>query len=233
MRKILIALFIGVMLALGATYINVEIKQKEIAEQKLRNQELERQKLEQQKEEELRKLEEQKRIEEEERTKKEQEKIKEQNRIASVGFDTGNLLKPSNITESEMYELLKGTGLEDVADALVLAEKRDSVNAFIIAALAAEESGWGNSTRATGQNNLTGHAVYKSASRGTTFSSRDESVLSTVRLIKKYYLNPNGDYYNGVSLRSVNIKYSANPNWSSNIEKIASELRDEYIKKFR
>lgn len=93
-------------------------------------------------------------------------------------------------------------------------------------ALTAEESRWGTSNRARTQNNLSGYAVYSASAKGASFGSKGESIMATAKLIGEEYINPNGQYYNGSSIASVNIRYCPNDGgqWSSNITQIAYEL---------
>lgn len=226
MKKILIiALLIGILSGLTTYTVNLN------EEVQLKKIEAKRQMEIQLKEQKIKEEQEKQRAQEEKET---QLKIGlEKNRIASVDFDSENLLKPSNITSNEMYQILKGTGLEDVSKALVIAENKYGINAIIMAALAAEESGWGNSKRAKTQNNLTGYAVYSDTSRGTLFSSRGECILRTAKLLKDNYLTQGGLYYNDTSLQGVNINYCSNKKWTSNINLIASGLMRKYMKLFR
>lgn len=146
--------------------------------------------------------------------------------IQPVSFSSDNLLITSNATNKKLETALVGTGLEGLAHAYMEAELTYGVNAIFLVALTAEESGWGNSYRAKTQNNLSGFAVYSPASRGTTFSSKEESIMATAKLLKEDYLNSNGQYYNGTSVSSVNIRYCPNDggNWSNNITTIANEI---------
>ena len=50
--------------------------------------------------------------------------------------------------------------------------------------------------------------------------------MATAELISEMYINPNGEYYNGVSVESVNIRYCPDDggHWSSEITQIAYEL---------
>ena len=100
--------------------------------------------------------------------------------------------------------MLKGTKLEGIEQALLNAEKEYNVNAIFLTSIVANESGWGTSKRAQTQNNLTGYAVYHDLSRGTTFSSKDQCIYGTAKLLANNYLNPNGKYYNGTSIYDVN-----------------------------
>lgn len=146
-----------------------------------------------------------------------------------VTFDVNNVGSPSQATPSHLRRALKGTALESLADAFVTAEHDTGVNAIFLAALAANEGGWGESARASSQNNITGYKVYTDYSRGEIFSSKDECILQTATEIKNNYLTPGGSYYNGVSLGAINIKYSQidggpNPNWYNTINSIANSL---------
>lgn len=157
------------------------------------------------------------------------QKIEEYNRI--VVFNQHNVKIVSNATLEHMQRALSGTGLYQDCQSFIDAEKTYGVNAFFIAAIAAQESGWGTSDRAIYQNNLTGHAVYNSSARGTYFNSRYESIMDTAELLKNEYLTPGGSYYNGHSIVDVNKKYcfledkiTIDYNWSLKIAEIAEDL---------
>lgn len=121
---------------------------------------------------------------------------------------------------------MKGTGLEGLGSWYLKAEQTYGVNAIFLMALTAQESAWGTSNRARTQNNLSGYAVYSAGAEGATFSSKGESIMATAKLISEEYINPQGNYYNGTSVASVNIRYCPGDggHWSSNITKIAYEI---------
>lgn len=127
---------------------------------------------------------------------------------------------------SKLEKGLKGTGLEGLGKWYLEAEKKYGVNAIFLVALTAQESSWGNSNRARTQNNLSGFAVYSDDAAGVTFTSKGESIMKTAKLIGEKYINSNGEYYNGASVRAVNIKYCPNDgwHWSQNITQIAYDL---------
>ena len=151
---------------------------------------------------------------------------KYQKEISPVTFNSSNLLTASNATPAKLEVALKGTGLEGLGNTYVQAEEKYGVNAIFLVALTAEESGWGNSNRARTQNNLSGYAVYSASAKGTTFSSKEESILATAKLLSEEYLNINGNYYNGTSASSVNTRYCPEDggNWSSHITTIANQI---------
>lgn len=169
----------------------------------------------------------------------EEKRIKEEKRIASVGFNPNNLLVTSNITAKELRNVLnnvtKGSGLAPYAEYFVECEEEYGVNALVLCALAALESGWGRHKGGNGTN-ITGYAVYSSKHNGKTFNGgiRD-NLMSTARLLKEHYLTKGGKSYNGLSLRAVNTRYCLNEsgtatdyNWSKSIESIASKLSNKY-----
>lgn len=148
--------------------------------------------------------------------------------MKDVSFNPLDVTQLSGATEYHMMKALKGNGdnMLEYAHAFVQAEKEYGVNAYFIASIVAEESGWGGSPRASdGTNNITGHAVYSRASRGTTFDSKEACVLETARLIKEDYINPKGMWWNdGYSIAKINHYYSANDEWKHNVTSIAQSL---------
>lgn len=153
-----------------------------------------------------------------------QEVIDEMNK--SVTFNDGDVRITSGATEYHLRKALSGTELYSLASAFVQAEKEYNINAYFIAGIVALESNWGRSERAmNGSNNLTGYAVYDDYSTGTYFSSKEECVLRTARLIAEDYINPNGIYHqNGYSTYHINIKYSADEDWCYKVSDIAYTL---------
>lgn len=140
-----------------------------------------------------------------------------------VSFNPSDVTVLSGATTYHMQKALKDTELYDLASTFVQAEQTYGVNAYVLASIVALESGWGQSERAkNGSNNLTGYAVYDRASRGETFSSKDECVLKTAELLSVHYLTPGGQWNNGVSVDGVNTKYSADAEWDSKVVSIAN-----------
>lgn len=149
-------------------------------------------------------------------------------RRLSVGYNYYNFMEVSGIEHSELQNILSDTGLADVAWTIVQCEKDFGVNAFILTAILAEESGWGQSDRAVYQNNLSGYAVYDDYAEGAYFETRFDSVVATARLLAYDYGTVNGKYHTGFSLDNVNSLYSANPEWSTNVNTIAYSLLMKY-----
>lgn len=146
-----------------------------------------------------------------------------------VSYNPYDLTVTSNVSKAQLDYVLRDTSLSGLEWAFIESEQKYGVNALFLVGLVANESGWGESHRAQTQNNLTGYAVYSNYSRGAYFSSKEESILETARLISEDYLDPNGQHHNGCSLWQVNIKYSQdngqpNEDWSIAINSITNDL---------
>lgn len=148
-------------------------------------------------------------------------------------FNSQDLRQKSNVTLDELNKAFDKVGqpqMKELSLAIIDAENFYNVNAFFLAGLIAEESGW-TKYPAGGGSNLTGYAVYTSTSSGTSFSSRYDNIIHTAKLISEEYLNHAGDHHNGISIESVNIKYCLDENgntktsWARNINSIANMLR--------
>lgn len=152
-----------------------------------------------------------------------------------VFYNPNDLTKKSHATVSQLEKALAGTALSHLAPTFVEAEKTYGVNALFLIGLVANESAWGTSSRAKYDNNMTGYAVYTSASRGGVFNSKHESIMLTAKLLREHYLDENGTYYNGKSLWAVNRRYSregnsTNTHWSKTINSIAQDLKSKINK---
>lgn len=148
-----------------------------------------------------------------------------QDMLKNVSLNAQDVSQPSGATVYHMKKALKGTTMYHLANAFVEAENTYGVNAFFLAGIVALESSWATSPRAIdGSNNLTGHGVFTNASRGSQFSSHDESVMITARDISRDYLTSEGEFYNGKSIAGVNIKYSASTDWKDNVAQIGFDL---------
>ena len=148
-----------------------------------------------------------------------------------VTFDENNVTKLSNTTLSHMERALVNTGLYDEAKSFVKAEQTYGVNAYFIAAICANESYWGMSDRAKNDNNLSGYAVYNNSAKGAKFDTKHDSIMATAKLLRDYYLTPDGECFNGYSVVDVNKKYcflqdgeTIDFNWATQVTSIAKDL---------
>ena len=92
------------------------------------------------------------------------------------------LTTPSGYTAERLERALSGTGLAGLGQAFYGAEKACGVNAVVLAAICAHESGWGTSKLARERNNLAGLGAY-SAGMGMTFESRADCIDYLARLL--------------------------------------------------
>ena len=151
----------------------------------------------------------------------------------AIHFNHANVLEVSHVTVEDLYSVLEGTALYDLAPIYVEAENLYGVNALFIVALTALESGWGTSDRAVYDNNLTGFGVYTDDSVGINATSKRENILMTTSWLKEAYLTEGGKYHNGFSVYSINIRYcltetgEVNTHWSETITTIAYDLLSE------
>jgi len=123
------------------------------------------------------------------------------------------------------------------AEYFYYAEKQYDINGIFLAAIAIHESGWGTSRIANDKNNLFGYGAVDSNPYGGAYSfeTYSEGIDLLARVLKKYYLNPegttvygadvaNGKFYNGPTLSAVNKIYASDKNWANGVFKWMSYL---------
>ena len=144
-----------------------------------------------------------------------------------VHFNPNNITEPSGVSYEQLAYALKDTKLSAYIDSFLTVEKNYGINSLAMIGIVANESAWLNSDRTQRQNNVTGYAVYSDSSKGVSFSSIDESILTTAKLLQTDYINPQGRFYNGVSVSDVNIMYSSDAKWNSTVASVANQLKDK------
>lgn len=159
-------------------------------------------------------------------------KIKEKERIASVTVNPYDARVLSHLKTSELRQVFENTpsakNMVSLAPAFIDAEKIYGVNALVLAGIVALESSWATSRRALDQNNLTGYAVYHDNSTGKDFLSQYDCILETARLLNKDYLQEDGQWHKGYSVKSINTMYSSDENWYNKVSKIGNDFLQEY-----
>lgn len=132
-------------------------------------------------------------------------------------------LYPSNINP-----LLEGTNLSGLEYEFLKAQSEYDVNVVFLISLAALESSWGTSNMAINKNNLFGFCAYdNNTSKAKTFKSKSDCIMHVTKYISENYLTEGGKYYNGVTLKAVNKKYSSSEEWS---KKVATIMDIQYKK---
>ncbi len=141
----------------------------------------------------------------------------------------------SGISARALDKFLKGTPMEGLGAYFVAAEKRYSVNAQYLCAHAVHESNFGRSRIARDKKNLFGFGAYDSDPYryAKTFKSFEECIYYVAEYIAENYLSPAGKYYNGPTLKGMNVKYATDPYWAekiarhmAKIEEVAKNMKD-------
>lgn len=142
-------------------------------------------------------------------------------------YNSNNLTELSNLTQEQIHTMLEGTRLQCLSAYYYEYEKIYKVNALFIISLTSLESGYGTSKLARTHNNLAG---YRGSKSWTYFNSWHDCLNEVYRLIGQEYLSPNGRFYNGLDIKSINSKYCGDTyQWSLDINTIAHK----YLKKLR
>ena len=142
-------------------------------------------------------------------------------------YNSNNLTELSNLTQEQIHTMLEGTRLQCLSAYYYEYEKIYKVNALFIISLTSLESGYGTSKLARTHNNLAG---YRGSKSWTYFNSWHDCLNEVYRLIGQEYLSPDGRFYNGLDIKSINSKYCGNTyQWSIDINTIAHK----YLKKLK
>ena len=142
-------------------------------------------------------------------------------------YNSNNLTELSNLTQEQIHTMLEGTRLQCLSAYYYEYEKIYKVNALFIISLTSLESGYGTSKLARTHNNLAG---YRGSKGWTYFNSWHDCLNEVYRLIGQEYLSPDGRFYNGLDIKSINSKYCGNTyQWSIDINTIAHK----YLKKLK
>ena len=116
---------------------------------------------------------------------------------------------PSGFSAARFERAFAGTALAGIGEALVQAEAETGINALVLAAICAHESGWGSSRLAQDKNNLAGLGAYDhSPGSAIRFESRAECVMFLARLLRE---RP------GESLEEIGTWYASDPRWAAKV----------------
>ena len=113
-------------------------------------------------------------------------------------------------------------GLIPLEDAFLEAESTYGVDASFLAAVAALESGWGKSELAREKNNLFG---WRGADGYMAFDSHEDCIDHVAEYLAEEYLDPDGLYYNGLSVEDVAENYcGGNADWVKMVTEIMQSV---------
>lgn len=130
-----------------------------------------------------------------------------------VAEDNNLLTSPSGLMPEDLSLQYDLVGLEQ---AFVDAETKYGVRADFLAAVAALESGWGR--HQFQPNNIMGFGQME-------FSSMEECIDTVAAYLAKHYLNPDGKYYNGETVKGVCVRYNGSSEWAETVQQIMEEVR--------
>lgn len=139
-------------------------------------------------------------------------------------YNKKDIRQKSNVSEEELSQMLKGTNMEELVPYLVDAEKNHNINALVLTGIIANNSDWNTSDRAEKYNNVSHLGVYDNNAKGLVFNSKEECIDYTARLLSNEYLNEDGAYFNGYSLKNVSESFCNSDVWVNNINNIIYNL---------
>ena len=161
----------------------------------------------------------------------EEQPTEEQKQVSNlnISFDM-NLLTKSNITIEELQKGFANTNMQGLEQYFINAEKETGINAIYLAGLATHESDWNTSDFAKERNNLFGWQSYDSNLNATKrFASKEESIMTVTRALKKMYLSENGCYFNGYTISGISKRYASDKQHDQkvfrNMQKIVDKIK--------
>lgn len=161
----------------------------------------------------------------------EEQPTEEQKQVSNlnISFDM-NLLTKSNITIEELQKGFANTNMQGLEQYFINAENETGINAIYLAGLATHESDWNTSDFARERNNLFGWQSYDSNLNATKrFASKEESIMTVARALKKMYLSENGCYFNGYTISGISKRYASDKQHNQkvfrNMQKIVDKIK--------
>ena len=147
----------------------------------------------------------------------------------TFGIETDlNVFVP--VTGEQLDEAIRAmrsdSGLIGLGNDFVRIGHEKSINPYYIAAHAAWESSWGTSSLTQAKNNLFGYGAYDSCPYecAWSFVTKTESVEIVMTNVKTDYLTEGGRYFEGATLKGMNVHYATDQNWKNGIASIMNSL---------
>ncbi|WP_231189359.1 glucosaminidase domain-containing protein [Haladaptatus sp. DYF46] len=127
--------------------------------------------------------------------------------------------------DSAVNSISPGSPLVGLGDTWIDVQNTRNINAVYMAAHAALESAWGRSNIAQEKNNIYGFDARDicPAECADGYASFEQCVHEVMAYVDQEYLSPDGTYYEGSTLRGMNVHYATDDRWA---EKIASIMND-------
>ena len=165
--------------------------------------------------------------------------ITEKNRIATLKNNLNidmDLSVPSGLTLSDYKTVFannssdKNKIFEQNAETFYNAEQTYKINGIFLASVGIHESAWGTSSLAADKNNLFGYNAYDRDpyNSAATFEDYQKAINTVAEALSLRYLHvagtsigqgltATGIYFNGTTLKSVNIRYASDENWADKV----------------
>lgn len=121
------------------------------------------------------------------------------------------VLSTCGLSESQLANGLRKT-LKKYAWAFLEAERQYNVNAVFLSAVAALESGWGESSVARNRNNFFG---WKGKGGYKHFDSPADGIMYVAKHLRNSYLTPGGGCFRGYEIEDIARCYCPGGNWAS------------------
>lgn len=148
------------------------------------------------------------------------------------GLTKEEFIKVFDSNSGDRYEIFKNN-----AEFFYEMEQKYKVNGLFVAAIGIHESNWGTSTIAQEKRNLFGYGSYDASAydASVTFESYRYGIELVTKALAKYYLNEagtivnendvaSGVYYNGPTIKGVNVRYASDQEWSNKVFEIMKAL---------
>lgn len=132
------------------------------------------------------------------------------------------VLSTCGLTESQLANGLR-SGLKKYAWAFLEAEWQYNVNAIFLSAVAALESGWGQSSVARNRNNFFG---WKGQGGYRYFDTPADGILYVAKHLRNNYLTRGGSCFHGYEVEDVAIAYCPGGGWSGQVRSLMRMIQN-------
>ncbi|HPT61015.1 MAG TPA: glucosaminidase domain-containing protein [Bacillota bacterium] len=132
----------------------------------------------------------------------------------------------SGVSVYQLDAVLNGTSLQGLGSAFVNAENKYHMHAVYLLAHAIHESDFGRSQIARDKYNLFGFMAYDSNPYASAkkFESFEQCIDYCAGYIKRQYLTKGGKWYEGPTLRGMNVHYATDKQWAVKIARWMDQI---------
>lgn len=140
-----------------------------------------------------------------------------------IKMNVENVTEKSNINK-EQLELVLSDNLKPFAETFIYCEENYNINALFLSSIVTISSDNGNAERINITNNMTGLGVTELRPNGFSYETKEQSIIKCAELLANSYINEDGDYYNGLSVRDIGKNYCPSELWVNNIIEISNNM---------